>query len=265
MGTFVDIGGLKTWYDEEGSGEPLVLLHGGLSPNETWGAQMPEFAAHFRVLAVERRGHGRTRDVDGPLTYDDMTADMIGFLDAVVDGPAHLVGWSDGGIIGLMIAMRRPDLVRTLVPISANFDTTGVPEQIMAHFSAMDPNGEGLAMLRSMYEAMSPDGPEHWPVLVRKFVEMVNREPHIPVAELNRIQAHTLILAGDDDMVSLEHTVELFRAIPNAELAIVPGTSHFLAMEKPEIVNRLILDFIEKDPPATMMPVRRAGADAGVG
>lgn len=265
MGTYVEIGELKTWYDEAGSGEPLVLLHGGLSTNETWGPQMPELGKHFRVLAPERRGHGHTPDVDGPFSYDAMATDTIGFLEAVADGPAHLVGWSDGGIIGLIVAMRRPDLVRKLVPISANFDTNGVPEEILSQFLAMTPDSEGLAPLRSMYESTSPDGAEHWPVVVAKFLEMAAREPHIPPSELGQIEAPTLVLAGDDDLVSLEHTIELFGSIPNAELAIVPGTSHFLTLEKPDVVNRLILDFLQKDPSPTMMPLRRAGAGAQAG
>ncbi len=262
MGTYIEIGGLRTWYDEDGSGEPLVLLHGGLSTNETWGPQMPELGKVFRVLAPERRGHGHTPDVDGPFSYDDMATDTIGFLEAVVAGPAHLVGWSDGGIIGLIVAMRRPDLVRKLVAISANFDTSGVPEEILSHFLSMQPDSEGLASLRSMYEAASPDGPDHWPVVFAKFIEMASREPHIPPSELKRIAAPTLVLAGDDDLMSLEHTIELFASIPNAELAIVPGTSHFLTMEKPDVVNRLILDFIQKDPSPTMMPIRRAHSGA---
>jgi len=265
MGTYIEIGGLKTWYEEDGSGEPLMLLHGGLVSNETWGPQMPEFAKQFRVLAPERRGHGHTPDVDGPLSYDDMAADTIGFLEAVVAGPAHLVGWSDGGIIGLLVAIRRPDLVRKLVVIGANFDTAGIPEEIQSQLSSVPPDSDDFAMMRTTYEAVSPDGPEHWPVLFAKFIEMASREPHIPPSDLNGIEAPVLILAGDDDLASLEHTIELFRSIPNAELAIVPGTSHFLAMEKPDVVNRLILDFIVNDPTPEMMPIRRGdrGAHSG--
>jgi pimeloyl-ACP methyl ester carboxylesterase len=258
MGTYVKIGGLKTWYDEDGSGEPLVLLHGGLSPNETWGPQLAEFSRHFRVLAPERRGHGHTPDVDGPFSYDAMAADTIGFLETILDGPAHCVGWSDGGIIGLIVAMRRPDLVGKLVAISANFDTTGIPEEIQSQFLSMQPDSDGLENLRSMYEAASPDGPGHWPVVFAKFLEMVAREPHIPTSELKHIAAPTLVLASDDDLVSLEHTIALYRSIPDAELAIVPGTSHWLTLERPAIVNRLILDFIQNDPSPTMMPLSRA-------
>jgi pimeloyl-ACP methyl ester carboxylesterase len=91
-----------------------------------------------------------------------------------------------------------------------------------------------------------------------KFVEMVQREPHIPVDDLARIAAPTLLLVGDDDMVSLEHAVSLYRAIPGSELAVVPGTSHGVLMEKPELVNRIVLDFVENEPAQTMLPIRRA-------
>jgi pimeloyl-ACP methyl ester carboxylesterase len=259
VGTYVVIGGVDTWYDEAGQGEPLVLLHGGMCTNETWGAQTLAFSERFRTLAPERRGHGHTADVEGPLTYGDMATDTIGFLDKVVGGPAHLVGWSDGGIIGLMVAIARPDLVRKLVVIGTNYDTAGVVPEAEEMFAQMAPDSPGMARLRGLYETHSPDGPDHWPVVFAKFLEMAQREPHIAAADLGRISAPTLVLIGDDDMVSLEHTVALYRAIPNAELAVVPGASHTVLMEKAELMNRIVLDFLEQEPAATMLPLRRAG------
>ena len=191
-----------------------------------------------------------------------MANDTIGFLEAVVGNPAHLVGWSDGGIVGLLIAMARPDLVRKLVVIGANFDPSGIVPQAMQGLTSMTAGSDDLAVFRTPYEAASPDGPEHWPVVFAKFQKMVSTQPNITHEQLGQISAPTLVLAGDDDMISLDHTSALFRAIPNSELAVVPGTSHALPMEKPELVNRLILDFLEKDPPRTFMPVRRqSGAD----
>ena len=184
MGQYVDILGVNTWYDEEGNGDPLVLLHGGLCTNETWGAQLPVFAERFRVVATERRAHGHTADVPGPLTYADMATDTIGFLDKVVGGPAHLVGWSDGGILGLLVAITRPDLVRKLVVIGANYDANGIAPEAEAMFEGMAPDSDDMAMFRGLYEMHSPDGPEHWPVVLGKFVEMVQREPHISLDEL---------------------------------------------------------------------------------
>jgi pimeloyl-ACP methyl ester carboxylesterase len=263
MAGYVEIGELKTWYDEYGAGEPLVLLHGGLSTNETWAAQVSDFRTRFRVVAPERRGHGHTPDLGGPMSYDVMAADTIGFLEAVVGSPAHLLGWSDGGIIGLLVAIARADLVRKLIVIGTNFDTSGLAAKAMDGLMTMIADSDDLAMLRTPYEAASPDGAEHWSEVVTKFKQMVSTQPSITVEQLGRISAPTLVIAADDDAITLEHTSTLFRAIPNSELAIVPGTSHFLAMEKPELVNRLVLDFLENDPVPTFMPLRRApvGAD----
>jgi pimeloyl-ACP methyl ester carboxylesterase len=258
MGQYVEIGAVNTWYDESGTGDPLVLLHGGICTNETWGAQMPAFAERFRVIAPERRGHGHTADVPGPLTYDDMAADMIGFIERVVGPPAHLVGWSDGGIVGLLVAVARPDLVAKLVVIGANYDAAGIDAGADEIFANLTPDGAEVEMFRTLYAMHSPDGPEHWPVVLGKFVEMVQREPHISLDDLGRIGAPTLVVVGDDDMISLEHTIALYRALPRSELAVVPGTSHAVAMEKPELLNRLVLDFLEKDPIETILPVRRA-------
>jgi pimeloyl-ACP methyl ester carboxylesterase len=257
MGEYVDIAGLKTWYDTAGEGDPLVLLHGGLCTNDTWAAQMPVFAERFRVIAPERRAHGHTADVDGPLNYSDMATDTIGFLETVVKQPAHLVGWSDGGIVGLLVAIARPDLVSKLVAISANANTEavvpGAHEMLAA--GADDPSME---MFRSLYAASSPDGPEHWPIIFAKMVEMISTQPDIKPDGLARIKSPTLVISSDDDMVTLEHTLELYRAIPGSELAVVPGTSHALVFEKADLVNRLVLDFLKNDAPATMMPFRRA-------
>ena len=223
MGEYRRVGGLDMWFDEAGSGSPLILLHGGMCTNETWAAQIPAFSERFRVIAPERRAHGHTADVPGPLTYAAMAQDTIGFLEAVVERPSHLVGWSDGGIVALLVAIERPELVDKLVVIGTNFDVAGVVPEAAAMLSSMDPDGEDMAMFRELYSAHSPDGPEHWPVFFGKFVEMIEHEPTIPVDDLSRIASPTLILVGDDDMVTLEHTNELYRAIPNAELAVVPG------------------------------------------
>lgn len=257
MGEYVEIAGLKTWYDTEGQGDPLILLHGGLVTNDTWAAQIPAFAERFHVLAPERRAHGHTPDVEGPLNYADMANDTIGFLETVVKQPAHLVGWSDGGIVGLLVAIVRPDLVRRLVAISANFNTEGMVgsmEEMMGG-GADDPS---MAMFRSMYEASSPDGPEHWPVMFDKMMEMFKDQPNIKPDELGSIKVPTLVVSGDDDVVTIEHTLELYRAIPGSELAVVPGTSHALVFEKPDLLNRIVLDFLEKEPVPTMLPFRRA-------
>lgn len=260
MGDYVELPGVKMWYEVEGEGDPLVLLHGGIVNNELWAAQRLEFAAAYRILLPERRAHGHTPDVEGPLSYDDMADDTIDFIEKVVGGPAHLVGWSDGGNVALLAAIKRPDLVRKIVVAGANFKP-GPQIGMGDMLDHMTPDDPGLAMFRAMYDASSPDGPDHWPVFVEKIIEMWRDQPDIAVEDLGRIEAPTLVLVGDDDMVSLEHTIDMYRAIPRSELAVIPGTSHAVFMEKTPLANRVVLDFLGNDPVATMMPVRRAAAE----
>jgi len=112
MAGYVEHGAVRTWYDERGEGDPLVLLHGGAVDSRFFDKNIDPLAERFHVLAPDRRGHGRTPDVEGPITYDLMAQDTIEFLEAVVDGPAHLVGHSDGALAALLVALRRRDLMR---------------------------------------------------------------------------------------------------------------------------------------------------------
>ena len=261
MGEYVALPGVKTWYEVEGQGEAIVLLHGGFCTNDTWEPQRADLAANHRIFIPERRAHGHTPDVEGALTYDDMASDTIDFLTTVVGGPAHLVGWSDGGNVALLVAIARPDLVRKIVIVGSNF-LPGPEVGFAPTIEHLTVDASGLAMFEGMYEAASPDGPEHWPTVVGKILEMWRSQPNIAVEDLARISAPTLVMVGDDDIVTLEHTIELYRAVPNSELAIVPGASHALLMEKASLANELILNFLDNDPVPTMMPVRRAPAAA---
>jgi pimeloyl-ACP methyl ester carboxylesterase len=151
-------------------------------------------------------------------------------------------------MVGLLVAMARRDLVRKLIVIGTNFDTAGLTPEAMEGFTTLSADSDDLAMLREAYQTASPDGPGHWPLMVDKFKEMVSTQPAITLEQLARITAARLVVVGDHDIVALDHTSTLFRAIPNSELAVVPGTSHFLPMEKPDLVNRLLLDFLKNDP-----------------
>ncbi|MER6468809.1 alpha/beta fold hydrolase [Streptomyces collinus] len=262
MGDYVDLPGVRTWYETEGSGDPLLLLHGGFCTIETWGAQRRDLAAAYRLFLPERRAHGRTPDVAGPLSYGDMAADTVDFLEAIVRAPAHLVGWSDGGIVALLVAAARPDLVRKVVVIGASFRPAREAFVDPSMLDTLADGSDDLDFFRAMYEPVTPDGAEHWPVVARKVLDMWRGQPTLTTEDLGRIAAPTLVMVGDDDMVTLEHTLALYRAVPGSQLAVVPGASHLVPLEKPALVNRLILDHLGQDATETMMPIRRAGRPA---
>ena len=158
MGKYVELAGIRTWYEVEGQGDSLLLLHGGFCTNETWGTLRPDFAGKYQVFLHERRAHGHTPDVEGPLSYHDMASDTVNFLTSVVGGWAHLVGWSDGGIVALLVAIARPDLVRKLVVIGTNFDTSGYVPEAQTMLEGLTPDNLHLAELRALYGAASPEG-----------------------------------------------------------------------------------------------------------
>jgi pimeloyl-ACP methyl ester carboxylesterase len=246
------------YYELHGeTGVAVTLLHGGFGGAHSWAQQLPALKPSFRVFVPEMRGRGRTRDEDGPITYDAMTDDTIAFIEGVVRAPCAIVGASDGGNVGLMTALRRPDLVQKLVVIGANFHYSALLPA--AGWTSLPADDEAWAGPRSRYEALSPDGPDHWAVLHEKLVRMWQQEPTLTTDDVGKIQIAVLVIAADDDLVPLAHTVALYEALPVGQLAIIPGTSHASFVEKPDIVNRLIVDFLlETGPPETMLPIRRA-------
>jgi pimeloyl-ACP methyl ester carboxylesterase len=250
--SYVDVEGVQTWYQDHGTGDPLVLLHGGFSDASEFGGTTPALAERFHVFTPERRGHGHTPDVPGPISYELMAADTVAFLDQLKISRSHLVGHSDGANVALLVALTRPDLVDRLVLISGNFHHDGLVAGLdLGDLAANE-------YLADVYGQISPDGRDHFPVIAEKILRMATTEPTLNAADLAKVPARTLVMAGDDDMVSAEHTLLLYRGIPDSELAIVPGTSHALIIEKPDLCNRIILDFLTKDPTPTFMPIRRA-------
>jgi pimeloyl-ACP methyl ester carboxylesterase len=254
MPAYADLNGVHTWYETHGEGDPLVMLHPGgagvdssaLAPN------LRTLAERFRVYTPERRAHGRTPDVDGPITFEAMAQDTVAFLERVVHGPAHLMGSSDGAIVALLVAVRRPELVHRLVLVAGPFHYEGwVP-------SAIDPESEPPEFLARSYAEVSPDGEGHYPVVVAKLARMHVSEPTLTPADLGAVACRTLVMVGDDDEVTLEHAITMYRALKDAELMVVPGTSHGLLVEKPDLCNTVMVDFLTTEPVATMAPIRRA-------
>ena len=244
-GAYVDAGGVRTYYEEEGSGEPLLLLHGGMVTIETWENQRGPLAERYHVYLPERRGHGRSPDVPGPTGYDLMAADTAAFMKALGIPSAYLVGWSDGGNVALELALTRPELVRKMVLIGAAAHVDGSTEDGKEWVNSLTVDSLPT-FLSEPYNRLSPDGPEHLPVVAEKTIAMWQTQPTHEMSELAAITSPTLILIGDNDGVTIEHAAQMLRAMPNAQLAVIPGADHGVILDKPEIVNALILDFLAR-------------------
>jgi pimeloyl-ACP methyl ester carboxylesterase len=219
---YVAVNGLKMYYEIHGEGPALVLLHGGTGAIPSrW---IPYFTPPFRVIAPEFMGHGRTRDLaNRPFHYRDLAKDTVELMQALDIERAAVVGYSDGGIVGLEMAMRSPMRVSRLVVTGANARFDGYTTANQDWIRTLDPASEPVS---SVYAELSPDGPEHWPVFLARMKAMWATEPDFTDEELRTIQAPTLVIIGDRDIVTPEHAVELFRAIPRAQLCVVPNAGH---------------------------------------
>ncbi len=252
MAGYADVDGLRTWYNEHGDGEPLVMLHPGGVDSRAFEPNIQNLAKRFHVFTPERRGHGHTPDADGPITFEIMAQDTVRFLEEVVGGPALLLGCSDGAVVALLVALRRPDLVNRLVFVAGVFHHDGWMPGVI------DPGSEPPEFMADLYGEVSPDGREHFSIVAAKLARMHLTEPRLTSDDVGRIVCRTLVMQGDDDEVILEHANALYRALPNAELAVIPGTSHGLLVEKSELCNTIIIDFLTTEPVQTLAPIRRA-------
>jgi pimeloyl-ACP methyl ester carboxylesterase len=224
----------------------LLLLHGGFGTVEDFASQTPELAKHFRAVAFERPGHGHTADTTQPFSFDTMAVHALDFIEALKLGAVNLVGWSDGAITALLAAISRPDLVKRLVCVSGLFDGKAQSPGDLNWIRSLTPESfrKNMTALVKRYDEISPDGPAHFPVVFEKTKRLWLNEPNITKEELAKIRAPTMVMAGDRDAIPIEHTLEMFRSIKGAQLCIIPGTTHFLMPQKPDMVNRAILDFL---------------------
>ena len=224
-------------YEYSRKGEATLLLHGGLSSTESWDWSILPALKHRRVFAYDRSAHGRTASREGYYHFDFQTDEAIAFIEEVINEPVHLIGWSDGGIIALMVALKRPDLVRSIISIGTNFHYDAV-----SHFDE-DPVIELTEEDRSRWQERSPEPAHMQEVIIRKAYSVWRKEPNMTTAQLNSISCPVLVLCGDDEPFSNHHSVDLFEALPNAQMAIVPGSSHAVVKEKPETVQSIIRTF----------------------
>ncbi len=237
---YVAENGAKIWYESYGSGPVVILLHGGLANSAYWGGQVPALAKDHRVILIDSRGHGRsTRDARA-YTYELMASDVVGVMDALKIDRAAVVGWSDGAIIGLVMAMKYPQRLTRVFAFAANMDPSGVKPDMLS-----TPTFGGFATRGAAeYAAVSPT-PNDYPAFRAAVEKMWDTEPNYTAADLGEITTPVVIADGDhDEAIKREHTEYLARSIPGAKLAILPGLSHFAMIQDPAAFNSVLLSFL---------------------
>jgi len=263
MGNYATVNGHPIYYEQFGDGRPIVLLHGGLHTiHLSFEKQIAPFAEQHHVIAIEQVGHGHSADIEGPFSYMQMAEDTAALLRQLNITNADFVGWSDGGILSLILARRHPTLVRRLVISGANIRAEGLKAETLTYFreTPSDQIAKDFSGLRAAYEQTSPDGSDHWPIVVAKIVNMIITPVILEQSDLAAIQAHVLVVAGDRDAITLEHTIELFESLPQAQLCILPGTGHETFQKAADRLNPMILAFL--DAPMTTPGVVAAASAA---
>lgn len=251
---YLDLRGHQIFsYEWGNNGEAALLLHGGLSQTSHFDhTVLPALETTHHVFAYDRTAHGFTADREGSMHFEFQYQEAIAYLEDVVKEPAHIIGHSDGAIIGLMVAMRRPDLIRSLVAFGGNFHHSGtlpLPEW----------DGSVSAEDRIEYAATSPDAPETLDGKIAKMFAIWKSEPNFTVADIEQIKCPVLVLVGDDDVISHKHSILMYESIPQGRLAVMPGTSHQANKEKPEMFQMFIREFLSNlEYPQTKMPMRRS-------
>jgi pimeloyl-ACP methyl ester carboxylesterase len=235
---YAPVNGLEMYYEIHGSGHPLVLLHGAYMTTDMMGPLLSGLAETRQVIAVEQQGHGRTADVDRPITYEQMADDTAALLEHLEIARADVVGYSMGGATALQLAIRHPALVRKLVVASATFRSDGMPAEALEMFPSNTPELFAGSPIEEAYLRLAPN-PGDFPKLVQKITALDTTDFAWPDDDIRGIAAPTLIVLGDSDGVRLEHAVEMFRlrgggvmgdlsGMPASQLAVLPGTSHFV-------------------------------------
>jgi pimeloyl-ACP methyl ester carboxylesterase len=241
-GETATINGIDVYYEVygEGKGDPVILLHGGLANGDHWVNIIPELAKNHEVIVMDSRGHGRSSFDETPISYEVMAQDVLGLMDHLGIDKGSIVGWSDGGIIGLEIALTNPERLNKVVAYGANFDPTGVRLDIGSndYFNAY------IAAAAAEYQKNSP-APERWDEFLANISNMWATLPNYTEDQLGSITTPVLVLDGaNEEAIDLNQTKLMALLIPGAELVIMPDTGHFALFEQPEEFTRITEEFL---------------------
>lgn len=251
----VVVNGMKMYYEVSGTGDPLIVLHGAYMNIPTMGAIIPTLARTHKVYAVELQGHGRTTDIDRPITYPNMADDVAAFMDSVGLAKADVFGYSMGAVVGLQLAIRHPARVNKLAAASVAYDVEGWQPAFKAAIPQMTVEMIVAMPFAQDYRKLAPN-PDGFPELARKLIAL-EKEPMAWEGDVKKMKTPVLIIAGDADVATLEHSVAMFRLLgggvmgdmgqplPPSRLAIMPATSHTAVITQVDLLHGFIEPFLK--------------------
>jgi pimeloyl-ACP methyl ester carboxylesterase len=257
---YAPVNGLDMYYEIHGTGQPLVLLHGAMSGIETsFGSLLPTLAETRQVIAVELQAHGRTADVDRPLTLDQMAEDVAALLRYISIENADIFGYSMGAAVGLYFTLQHPEIVRKLIMASVSYRNDGLHPGLLEMLQHVKPEQMIGTPWQEEYARIAPR-PEDWTTLVTKVIDLDMRIPDLPADSIRSIDAPVLLIVADSDIIRLEHAVEIFRllgggvsgdnvGLPKSQLAILPGTSHTMVPQRADLLLPMIPRFLDAPMP----------------
>ena len=240
---YAEINGVKIWYAVFGHGQPVLLLHGGLANSNYWGNLIPALSNDYQVVVMDSRGHGRSSRSSEPLGYDLMASDVLALMDFLKLDKAAIIGWSDGAIIGLDIAIHHPERLTKLFAFAANSDPDGVADVSQSQvFNAY------MARAKAEYQSLSPT-PAEYDSFMAQVTKMWETQPHFSAENLHSIRTTTWIVDGDhDEAIKRSNTLFMADQIPGSGLLIQPKVSHFSFLQDATQFNADVLHFLKEAP-----------------
>lgn len=243
-GDYINLGDISMYVEQHGKGEPIIFLHGGMGSAASWANQVEFFSKNYRVITPESRGQARTSDSKAALTYHLMAEDTVRLMDNLKISSAYIVGWSDGGNIGIDMAIHHPGRVKKLVAYGANINPAGLQNHFLHYLRSVSPE----KMQRdngSDYLAVSAT-PEHLPVIVEKIRVMWLAEPKFSATDLAKITSPVLIMDGQqEELIRPEHAKEIAALIPKAQLLMLPNVGHYGTFKTPKQWNEAVASFLK--------------------
>lgn len=232
----------EIYYQTYGHGNPLILLHGGLSSSLDWFSELPGLSKAFQVVTIDLRGHGRSTLGSRPFTYELLASDVIAVLNKLKIEKADFAGWSDGGNVALIIALNYPQRVRRLITISANFNPSGLTDDAIAMNNHSGPYDHSL-ISRLLYRMFSPN-PAQWQTLWQQVTQLWKCYPQLRNTDLTSITSSTLVIVGANDVIDAEHAEMMATYIPNARQVTIPHVGHAVLKQAPETMLSTIKGFL---------------------